>query len=371
MTLSCGLLFAPSMAFVLGHRGAPIENRARVAFSGLDRGWSSLTDLGRYLADRLPLRARAVRDDGWIDQHVFHEDPAFGGTATPRVISGKDGFLFLADAIDNACQPNDSAPNTVQHLQRLAQLISGSGRVVLTMVAPDKSTVHPELLPTSMPKRECFDKYVNELWPGLDAAGIPGFVNLRNLLLAASSKTREALYLRKDSHWDPAGSIVAVRAAIEALAPGMWRESEVHYEGLAEYTGDLTSLQGNPRPDQEPVYSILRPDVTAVSVETIDETSGGLNRHFVNTAPAGRLIPGKTVMFLDSYGLVALPQIVPFFADLTVIRLVDFNADRFTKLITDSDRVWIMSVERSLAYRLTYEIGSQAFLDQLESALKK
>ena len=74
-------------------------------------------------------------------------------------------------------------------------------------------------------------------------------------------------------------------------------------------------------------------------------------------------------MFLDSYGLAALPQLVPFFRDLTIILLVDYEPQRFLNEVEHADNVWIMSVERSLSYRLEFEIGSREFLDLLHAEL--
>ena len=370
VTAACAalLIFTPAVAFLLSGPGIPIENRTPASFTGLDGGWRSISAFGDFVADRVPLRSRAVRADAWVDEKVFHEDPAFGGGASSRVIKGKDGFLFLADAIDNACAPAVPPETSAQHLSELAGIIDESGRDVLTMVAPDKSSVHPELM-LAFAKEDCFHDYTESLWQHLDDAGVAGFVNLRVLLSDASAASREPLYLRKDSHWDSAGSLVAVQSAIEHFKPGLWSESEIHYRGLGNYTGDLTGLQGNPESDEAPIYEVVRPDVTNVSVEVLDDIEGGFNRRFINTAPDGRLIKGRTVMFVDSFGMVSLPQYVPFFEDLTVIRLVDFEAQRFADLIQDADRVWVISVERSLSYRLENEIGATPFLDLLRQQL--
>ncbi len=363
------LISLPAAALVSGARGKPIENRASNTFKGID-GWSSFADFGAYVADRIPLRSRAVRTDAWIDDHVFSEDPAFGGSSTPRVIRGKDGFLFLADAIDTACAPNAPPDLAAQNFSRLSTIIANSGRNVLSMVAPDKSTVHPELLPADLAKSDCFSQFTNTLWDDLESAQIPGFVNLRAALTQQTKLTREPLYLRKDSHWDSAGSLVGVHLAIDHFAPGLWRDSEVKYRGVGDYTGDLTGMQGNPQTDQAPQYSVERPDVIPGPTTVIDNIEGGNNRRFTNTAPPGRLIPGKTLMFLDSYGLAALPQLVPFFEDLTIIRLVDFEPTKFATAIANADRVWVLTVERSITYRLSVEIGNAAFLDQLQSTLQ-
>lgn len=368
--LACAaILFAPAIAFVAGSRGAPIENRASVPFQGVEPGWRAFTEFGRYIADRLPLRADAIRADAEIDEGLYGEDPAFGGGSSPRVVRGDDGFLFLADAIDNACAPHLTAAETADNLDALATAIADSGRTVLTMVAPDKSSVHPGLLPASLEKRACFDAYTEQLWSDMASDGIPGYLDLRAELIRGSAESREPLYLRKDSHWDSAGAIMGVKSAIERLQPGLWDDDEVQYGGLGDYTGDLTGLLGNPQLDQAPLYAVVRPDVVPVSTEVIDDLEGGFNRRFVNSAPPGRLIPGKTLMFLDSFGLVALPNIVPFFEDLTVVRYIDYEPSKFTALIEQADMVWMLCVERSLGYRMKMEIGSPEFVSTLRSSL--
>jgi hypothetical protein len=368
--VSCALLAAPGVARLLGHPGAPIENRAPAAFTGLDDGWDSFAALGRYVNDRLPLRARAVRADAWIDQHVFGEDPAFGGGSSPRVVTGSNGVLFINDALTEACAPNATPDVSASRLAALAAVIAESGRELVTMVAPDKSTIHPELLPPDLATRACFDAYTERFWAELDGAAIPGFVNLRDLLIARSTTTRELLYLRKDSHWDPAGSLVAVERAVDAFAPGLWDPAAVQYQGLYDYTGDLTGLLGAPAVDQAPSYGVVRPQITEVSVEVIDDLEGGANRRFVNAGPDGSLIPGRTLFLLDSYGLAALPQVVPYFEDLTIVNINDFEPERFAQLIADADRVWFMSVERSTPYRMAATIGAPEFTELLASKLR-
>ncbi len=368
---ACSVLFAPLLVFALHGRGHPTENRASAEFTGLSRGWHSIGAFGEFVADRMPLRTTAVRLDALVDERVFNEDPAFGGSASPRVIRGDEGFLFLADAIENACAPAAPPESSAANFADLARLISASGRDLVTMVAPDKSTIHDELLPQHFAHRECFEMYTAKLWAELDEARIDGFINLRSALRDESQTSREPLYLRKDSHWDSAGSLVALRATIDHFAPGLWDEAEVQYQGLDRYTGDLTGLQGRPQEDDAPTFAVIRPDVTSVSVEVIDELEGGVNRRFINTAPPGRLIPGRTVMFLDSFGLVALAQIVPFFEDLTIVRLADYEPTKFLDLIQVADRVWILSAERFLANRLELEIGSKAFRDVLHTQLQR
>jgi alginate O-acetyltransferase complex protein AlgJ len=367
--LAAGVIGAPAIAFMLGERGKPIENREPAAFTGLGDRWDSLESFGKYIGDRLPLRQRAVGEDGWVDEEIFAEDPAFGGSATPQVITGKHGFLFLAEAFDAACAPPLPAAETAEHLAFLASIIRASGRPVLTMVAPDKSSVHPELIPADFVKRGCAERSSNALWTTLDQAAIPGFIDLRQLLRAESARTGDSLYLRTDSHWDEEGARVAVREGVNFFAPGLFDEGEVAYVGQKAYIGDLTNLRGDPTADAEPDYETSRPGITAVSDEVIDDLGARIDHHFVNAGPADRLIQGKTVMFIDSYGSVAQDLLVPYFADLTIIDINTFDQARFAELIADADQVWILSVERSTSARMANEIGSTQFLAYLHDHL--
>ena len=71
-------------------------------------------------------------------------------------------------------------------------------------------------------------------------------------------------------------------------------------------------------------------------------------------------------MFLcDSYGLAALSQITPYFEDITVFLLANFDAAVVKDLIEEADTVWIMTVERGVSWRLKNEIGSDDFINSL------
>jgi len=365
------VIFAPGIVFIADGPSHTNENRELSDLPGRDAGWNYFESLGNFISDRLPLRPYAVRADAWVDTHLFREDPAFGGAAIPGIITGDQGFLFLAGEVEIACAPTAPAASTVANLAELARIIKASGRDVVTMVVPNKSSVHPELLPHDMADRDCFDAYVEDLWSGLATAGIDGFFDLRTVLTRESEATGEPLFFRTDSHWDPAGSLVAVQAMVDHFAPGLWSDEEVHDEGLVCCFGDISMLMGAPAEEGVRSYSIVRPDVTHVSTTVIDGIVGAANRRFVNAAPDGRLITGRTVMFLDSTGLRAMAQIVPFFEDLTVIHLNDYEPQRFLDAIESSDRVWIMSVERDAPARFELSVGSNAFRELLGQHLSQ
>ena len=363
------ILCSPAILTLAGNHIQLTENRASTPRPKLKDGWQIASNLGSYIKDRLSLRSTAVEIDSWIDVHVFGEDPAFGGSSSPRVISGGDDFLFLADAIDVACAPNLEPSLTGPRLAAVMSAISGSGRKVASLVAPDKSTIFPDLLPRNLVKQECFDAYTRNLWKSIESSGVDGYIDVRKALMAAREENFDSLYLRRDSHWDNSGSLVAVREIIKSLDSSLWNDEEVKREGTLSYVGDLTSLRGRPEPDTAPKIVISRPGVREILNETLPSKGAPESRHIKNASTQARLIKGKTLMFGDSFGFAALDQLKPFFEDLKFIRIADFDSSHFATLVNNSDFVIVESVERSLGYRMAMEFGSDEFVNYLHNAL--
>ena len=373
------LFFGPILAYASGRRGAPVENRPATDFSELSVSWDGFSTLSKFIGDRIPLRSRAIKSDGWIDQHVFQEDPAFGGGAVPRIIHGKDGYLFLNDDFGMACQSADIVSQLISNIATTQTTINDSGRTAIFTVAPNKTTLHRELLPDDQGSIDCLDKYSNGLWDGLSAASIDGYVDLKLALSDAMDQTREPLFLRKDSHWDSAGSAAAAKAVIDELQPGLWDDSALQYKGQIDYTGDLTYLEGNPVVDQTPLYEVVRPEITAGTPEIWD--NGDLThiyRRYINTGPEGSLINRKTVIMVDSFGVEAVGRIIPYFADITFVHFDALPPIEVANLIAKSEIFWSMSVERAVGDRFRdpsangwHMMGTQEFRDLLITAFEQ
>ena len=368
VVVSLALTTSPLIAFGFGVRGGSIENRNLTGIKELQGGYRFFSSLGTFLSDRNPLRRYAVQLDANIDRIVFDENPTFGGQENPRVLEGKDKTLFLSDAIDNACAPHDSPENSASQFSKLAKQLVAIGKKPLVMVAPDKSSLHADLLPFNADEKPCFFDYIRRLNTSLLSSEIPGFIDVSTLLADEIEKTREFLYLKKDSHWDGAGSLVAVNAAIDFLKPGLRKKSDVHFDGTYEYTGDLTGMRGLPETDFAPAYRIERGGkILQKANEVFPGYESQLNRRIIQTSETLSFVPGKTLFLCDSFGLAALPQITPYFEDLTIFLLADFDPEVFKELVENADNVWIMTVERGVSWRLKNEIGSDTFIDSLAS----
>jgi hypothetical protein len=364
------LFFGPILAYVSGRRGEPVENRTPTNFSELSVSWEGFSTLGKFIGDRIPLRPRAIQVDGWIDQHVFQEDPAFGGGAVPRVIHGKDGVLFLADDFDIPCNSEITPTDTVANLSQFAHLIEDSGRKVIMTFAPNKSTLLPDLLPSSASSRECWQTFTNDFYRALSTSDMPGYVDLKSSLAKEIASTREYLFYRKDSHWDNAGIVTAIREIIQQVKPELWDQSEVSYKGVETYYGDLLGLEGKSGTDEAPNFAIERPEI--VPGPTEDFRPGDnivVHRHYTNTGPADRLIQSKTLLLTDSFGVRAIPAIVPYFADLTVKHFDVSEPLLNIPLIEEAEMVWIFAGERLVSVHGKFIEGNPYFLEPLSISL--
>ena len=348
------VLFGPWIAYVAGERGAPNENRQATNFNELSLSWNGFSTLSNFIRDRIPLRPHLIRIDSWIDQNIFHEDPAFGGSASPRIIHGKDGFLFLSDDFDMANQSIGIVPDVMRNIRSLTSAINKSGRETIFTVAPNKTTIYEKLLPDDQGNLDILKNYSSILRSALQKSNISGYIDLIPSLIDAEENSRESMYLRKDSHWNSAGSAAATKAVVNTLQPGLWDESALRYRGISRYTGDLTYLEGNPREDETPVYRVDRPLIVAGLAEVWDNNDPThMYRRYSNDGPPGSLIEGKTLFIVDSFGVEALGAIVPYFAEITFIHIDSLNDKQLVAAMNDADRIWIMAVERLVSARFS------------------
>jgi alginate O-acetyltransferase complex protein AlgJ len=318
---------APIALRAVGVRARPFENTTIAPAPRLADGWDVFDETTRFLIDRMPLRQQAVRANTWISEHVFASTPQYGqnglggvasdqalpfsghpeqdrgsaktspaavAAASVEVIAGTHGWLYLQDVFDRACHEFVPVDTATARWLALIRLIRASGRRVVLVVAPDKSTVYPGFVKASTPNLACSRTGEAALWDAIGStrARRAGVIGLRRALLADKARTPAQLYFRKDSHWTAVGALALVRRVVPALDPRVHvLGDEVRDSGPMTYTGDLTLLLGAPATDRAPTRAIRR-------------------------ARGAARIPGDALLVDDSFGQHAFPLLAPYFADL-------------------------------------------------------
>jgi alginate O-acetyltransferase complex protein AlgJ len=356
--LAVAFFATPVALRAIGVTAESFENRPFAEAPRVSQGWEAFGQTTRFLTDRMPLRAEAVRANTRIWTDVFGTTPRYGGSPrtltedqalpfagapteeSPRaepaargsdaaqVLIGRDGWLFLKGEQDRSCQPFLPFGEALDRWRALVREVRVAAPRALLVVPPDKGSIFPEHLP-DFADRECAQRGKRRLWDLLRApATRPDVVGLRDRLWGRKRVEGDDLYARKDSHWTSLGSLTLVRALLDRAGRRRVRPrpGEIVDLGRVEYTGDLTALLGAPETDTRAHREVRRD-------------------------PAAPRVPGRTVLVGDSYSDAAIPQLTPYFDDLQVLSWVNTPLPRLADEIRQADTVVLETVEREFTYR--------------------
>lgn len=363
--LALAFFFAPLALRAAGMTAREFENRPMATFPKLSQGWDALDQGKRFLVDRLPLREQAVHADAWISTDVFDTDPAAGragakgpvglpakppAAAIPappgdKPVAGKAGWLFLEGEFIRACAPFVAWPKAMLRWERLASVIRRSGRRVVLVFPPDKSTIHPEYLPARFVQRACLAPGHAAAWAAIAGATDPAVLGLRRAMLAAKRPDTLGPYYRKDTHWNTMGGTIAVRELLEHLGGRVRMRDDEIVKGREDYGGDLANLSGAPKTDKAPRWTIRRQ----------------------RGAPQ---VPGRTLFLHDSYGTAMQDALVRYLRDPALLEWYGSSPATLIAAIRRADTVVLETVEREVNYRAS-DLGllTPAFFAQLRRAL--
>lgn len=278
-----------------------MEQRNAAVLPPMPRSVSALyhypAELSRFLDDHYGFRAAAVAIRPklwfWVFRDVF----------APDVMIGRDRWLFFTGnhELDDTLHTDPlSAQQLGEWKARIAERrewLAARGIKYLFVIAPDKRSIYPEMLPPLHPR------------PGLtrrqqlDAAmaGETAFLDLTDAIRA--DKGQGQLYYKWDTHWNWRGSYDAYRLVAERL--GLTPEPANLGVPFTpdRHLGDLGRLAGLRLYEQDwaPGKSCRR-DVAAPSTKLFDN-------HFTEPGNVYEVPPttcasgsGRLLMFQDSFG---------------------------------------------------------------------
>lgn len=372
--IALAFFFLPLVLLALGLRATEFENRQLADPPSVTDGWDAFDGATRYLVDHLPMREQAVRFNTWKSLNVFGTTPNYGNATNPmpkdaaapfaggagadqrdadeaatppdaasQVLVGQDGWLYLQGDLDRACSPFLPFDPAVRRWERLGQLVAASGRDVVVVIAPDKSTIYPEHLPRDLPQRACADAARSELWGRLEASKERTLLPLRQTLLAAKDDFPHDIYHETDSHWNGIGASRLVREVAPRLGGRTISDGDVVPLAKSRHVGDLGNLLGAPREESDLPVEIQR---------SSDDPR----------------IPGRTTYVLDSYGLGTLAAIKAETVELETRLWAQDKPEDIIASIVNGDAVILQTVEREVTWR-ALELLTDDFLAALQRAL--
>jgi len=171
-----------------------------------------------YYNDHFSFRTRLVYLNSLLTYKIFH------ASANDKVIIGKQGWLFLGnfnEYFDEIDYYRNLKPFTEEELrywqillEERSDWLKRRGIHYLFTLAPNKSTIYPELMPDSIRKIH-FQSRQDQLIEHLKKFSTLNILDLRPALLAAKKEKR--IYNKTDTHWNDLGGYVAYCEIIKHL----------------------------------------------------------------------------------------------------------------------------------------------------------
>jgi hypothetical protein len=355
-------LIVPAVALAAGVRPVDLEGRPLATLPPLDAGSlaqpSTYAAVDRWIADRFPGRNAAVGAHAAIDYGVL------GGSTTPDVIVGKDGWLFTRTELEPTCAY--TADEALAALDRAAAALAAKRVELRLIVPPDKHSIYPEhVVPGSGLGGACSDDRRAAMERGMDARPELAIELWSRIGAAHAADPSVPLYFRQDTHWTPLGAMIGTKSLVESLAPGTWDDAQMHIDGFANYDTDLSRLIGLPAKER-----VARIDVRP-GVE-VDRTTIPVNVHLTSAEDiphyvvpkAAAAVEGRTLIVYDSFFRTNETRIAPWFRDSVWVHADDLK--HFPQLAAELprfDRVVLERVERSV-----YDIDIDGLLAPLVAA---
>ena len=372
------MFFGPSVAHVFGARAEAIDNRSLAAFPQFDDGWDYLPKLQAWAIDHLPLRGQAVQADTALSQSIFAEAPSYGGASSsvgvagvgtdagkkpdgidyPQVIQGSNDWLYFGADAAAPCQPEESIDEVADGLQTLTDAAAESGRTLLIVVAPDKSTIHPEFLPDQFAGKDCMAARKTEFNKALSGLSGANVVDLVTPLKAYEQEHPGSVWRSNDTHWTPQGAEVFTKAVVSALEPSLLDSTSFELGSPVSSPGDLARLLGTDGFQDIPPVTAVRPGVTlSLNGTTIDPSDvpavGYSPIELRASSTSSPLYEPTTVLLGDSFFDASRTQFAPFFSDLWYVHNMSGDipgaTDTLGGVLKDADTVIYEVVERSAA----------------------
>ncbi|WP_436493059.1 alginate O-acetyltransferase AlgX-related protein [Actinokineospora sp. HUAS TT18] len=364
--LLCAAVFfaAPALALGVGAQPAEIENRRIAEFPSPLDGWKFFNELPVWATDHIVFRKAALEIADQVSRGVFGEPPSFGSAPqgagigatpsndrpalqVPKAIEGTDGWLYYGDDIAARCTPKRSMDETMARLRELREGVEASGRRFILIVAPDKSTVVPEHLPTKYVGQDCATAATKEFWRRVGPEA--GAVDLRDELRDAGTELGKPVYEPLDGHWSDEGGIVLTRRLAEIIRPGVSDDWEISPGKTWEAPGDLPPLIGRSGTIRGTSYA-LKAD--GKRDQTVDMSANYAEARKLKTAFGPGTI-GNSVGYLgDSFTIRAMRYLAATFSDLTLLhygRVADDAGRAAGRMLADHEIVVMEIVERTLA----------------------
>ncbi len=330
----CLVPFAGMSAF---RTDTTTENKTLASFPQLvDEGELNLEffdELGEYFEDHFAFREALVNADALIQSKVF------GVSNVSTIITGENGWLYYSATLDDYLgqdlMSDRAIFNAAHNLALTQEYVEAKGAQFSVTVAPNKNSLYGDNMPY-------YDSYIVSEEKNIDNLAALLAENDVNYidLFSVFEATDEVLYLKRDSHWNNKGAVLAYNTILGSMDISHDLLETVRVLRTDTEIGDLNTMiypltsvaEWNYSYEYEQTYSYVTDTDSVEDSWIITENAEG---------------DGTLLMFRDSFGNTLLPLMANTFSDSYFAKGVPYLLGSYMNTY-NPDTVIIEKVERNI-----------------------
>lgn len=328
----------PFVGMTVAKTDTTTENRRMAEFPKLSEEgkWNVnyLEGLGEWFEDHFAFRPQMVMTDSVIQSKVFKV------SNMDTVLVGTDGWLYytstLPDYLGNNVFSDQKAYNAAHNIELTQHCVEAYGGTFLLAIAPNKNTLYPDNMPYYYNNIVSDTGNIDKLVPEIYEKNIP-YADL----FAAFNKENETLYLKRDSHWNGKGAVLAYNTIMDALVLDHETYETVPVVRSKDEYGDLNTMIYPIHFEPEWNYNYEGTDGYTYVTDTESVEDAFIETH--NDEGTGSLL-----MFRDSFGNTLLPLMASAFENAYFSKAVPYNLGEYINQY-HPEYVIVEKVERNIA----------------------
>lgn len=324
-----GMLFAKTETTTENKRLAELPEL--VTDDGFNKEY--LAELGEYFNDHFAFRNYFVDADSRIQSGVFQE------SNVDTVAVGTDGWLYYTATVDNFLGQNLMSErernNCIHNIKLLQDYVENRGAEFVLAVPPNKNTLYGDNMPYYDRYKVSGDSDMTALAGGFAANGV-NYADLYDVMKSQG----EVMYLKRDSHWNNMGALLAYGAIMEKTDHEYETYETAKLVRRKDYIGDLNSMVYPI--SSEPEWNVYMDD----SEWNYEYTTDSVEDLWIETENAAA--EGTLLMFRDSFGNTLLPYMANTFGRAQFSKNIPYNIASYMNEY-NPDVVVVEKVERNVS----------------------
>jgi len=309
-----------------------------------------------YFSDHLPFRSVLVSADAWLKSNLFSAN-------TGNVISGKDGFLFSNETINDyigITASNRKINNIAVTLMLLNNNAVENGNRFLFFAAPNKNSIYSMYMPNRY--KRCQTSNIIMLYEKLEDYSV-NYVDIKKQFdEIINNQNDNLLYHKRDSHWNNLGALYGFYEIAGKLNKTHKTYTNISYEYKKSWQGDLDQMlfpSFNLMDYQYKFdlnlsdFTILKPRTGRSDLETLSVLMGDEEKIDTLIQTRNNSASDSLYMLRDSFGRAMLPYLLDNYNKTAITRYAPMD---------------LLSLTPSEPTDIIYEIAERHLINIVDTA---